>query len=64
MEKFNFAEVLKNFLDKFLDWAVTQLPAILILALATFILLRLNKLIIRKLKKTIIGRLEDKGELN
>ncbi|MBL7112553.1 MAG: mechanosensitive ion channel family protein [Bacteroidales bacterium] len=63
MEKFNFAEVLKNFLDKFLDWAVTQLPAILILALATFILLRLNKLIIRKLKKTIIGRLEDKEEI-
>jgi small-conductance mechanosensitive channel len=45
------------------DWAVTQLPAIIILVIATIILLRLNKFIIRKLKKTIIGRLEDKEEI-
>jgi small-conductance mechanosensitive channel len=63
MEKINFVEVLKNFLDKFVDWAVTQLPAILILILATFILLRLNRFIIKRLKKTIIGRLEGKEEI-
>ncbi len=63
MEKLNFVEILKNFLDKFVEWAVIQLPAILILVIATFILLRLNKFIIKKLKKTVIGRLEDKEEI-
>ena len=63
MEKLNIVELFKNFLDKFVDWAVTQLPAILILIVATIILLRLNRLIIRKLKKTIIGRLEGKEEI-
>lgn len=63
MENFNLIEIFRNFLEKFVEWAVTQLPAILILIVATFILLRLNKFIIKRLKKTIIGRLEDKQEV-
>ena len=63
MEQINIVEFLKNLLDKFLEWSMTQLPAILILIIATFILLRMNRLLIRNLKKKIIGRLEKKDEV-
>ncbi len=62
MENLKFLDYLTSLLKGLYDWAVSQLPAILVLILITFIVLRLSKFLIKRLKRIIIKRLEDKEE--
>jgi small-conductance mechanosensitive channel len=62
MENLKVLDYLTSLLTKLYDWSVSQLPAILVLILATFIILRLTRFLIKRLKKIIISRLEEKEE--
>lgn len=62
MNNLKIIDFLKNLLDKLMEWSVTELPAILILVVATIVALRLVRLIIKRLGKNIVGRLEKKEE--
>jgi small-conductance mechanosensitive channel len=62
MENLKFLDYLTSLLKGLYEWAVSQLPAILVLIVITFIVLRLSKFLIKRLKRIIIKRLEDKEE--
>jgi small-conductance mechanosensitive channel len=62
MENLKFLDYLTSLLKNLYEWAVSQLPAILVLIVITFIVLRLSKFLIKRLKRIIIKRLEDKEE--
>ncbi len=51
-----------NLLDKLYQWSITELPGILILIVATFIVLKAFKAFTNRLKKIISSRLEKKSE--
>jgi small conductance mechanosensitive channel len=50
-------------LEKLFQWAISELPAILILVVATIIVLKLFKAFVNRLKKTITKRLEKKSDV-
>jgi small conductance mechanosensitive channel len=52
----------EGLLDKLYQWAIGELPAILILIVATIIVLRAFKVLINRLKKIITHRLEKKDQ--
>ena len=62
MESLKFFYYLTSLLAKLYEWSVSQLPAILVLILVTFVILRLTRFLIKRLKKIIISRLEEKEE--
>lgn len=62
MENLKFVDYFTGLLEGLYKWSTSQLPAILVLVIATFIILRLNRFLNKRLKKTIISRLEDKEE--
>jgi len=62
MENLKFLDYLTSLWKGLYEWAVSQLPAILVLIVITFIVLRLSKFLIKRLKRIIIKRLEDKEE--
>ncbi len=62
MENLNFLDYLTSLLEGLYKWSTSQLPAILVLVITTFVILRLNRFLNKRLRKTIISRLADKEE--
>ncbi|KPK83781.1 MAG: mechanosensitive ion channel protein MscS [Bacteroides sp. SM23_62_1] len=62
MENLKFLDYLTSLLEGLYKWSTSQLPAIIVLIIVTFIILRLNRFLTNRLKKTIISRVEDKDE--
>ena len=50
--------------EKLYNWAVTELPIILLIVIIAFLVLRIYKYLVKRLKKMILKRLEKKEEPN
>lgn len=53
-----------NIWDNLVNWVTHELPPIIILIIATWIVLRLNKVFIKRLKKGILKRLQKKNNVD
>jgi small conductance mechanosensitive channel len=53
-----------NIWDNLINWVTHELPPIIILIVATWIVLRLNKVFIKRLKKGILKRLQKKNNVD
>ncbi|MGC9472146.1 MAG: mechanosensitive ion channel family protein [Bacteroidales bacterium] len=64
MEQLITSEFWQELLRKFLNWAVTELPSILILTIIVLVLLRISRFGLRRLKKTLVHRAEKNENVN